>query len=93
MTHLDRQKIAKTLIKLRGDRTQEEIAKELGISTSAYAMYETGKRIPRDEIKIRIAKLYNKSVQYIFFNTEITDSEKAEGTEGNEGSKGGEGGN
>lgn len=93
MAHLDRQEIAKTLIKLRGNRTQEEIAKELGISTSAYAMYETGKRIPRDEIKIRIAKLYNKSVQYIFFNTEVTDSENAKGTEGSDDGKGEECGN
>lgn len=70
---MDRQKIAKTLIKLRGDRTQREIAKELGISTSAYAMYEIGERIPKDEIKIRIARLYNKSVEYIFFNTDNDD--------------------
>jgi hypothetical protein len=29
-------------------------------------MYEIGKRIPCDEIKIKIAKYYKKSVQYIF---------------------------
>ena len=63
---MNRQEIAKTLIRLRGKRTQEEIAKKLGISPSAYAMYETGQRIPRDEVKIKIAKLYNRSVQYIF---------------------------
>lgn len=72
---MDRQKIAETLVKLRGKRTQEEVAKELGISTSAYAMYETGQRIPRDEIKIKIAKLYNRTVQYIFFNTKVTYGE------------------
>jgi putative transcriptional regulator len=72
---LNRQEIAKTLVRLRGKRTQEEIAKKLGISPSAYSMYETGQRIPRDEVKIKIAKLYNRSVQYIFFNPKVTTSE------------------
>ena len=30
-------------------------------------MYENGSRIPRDEIKIRIANYYKLSVQCIFF--------------------------
>jgi hypothetical protein len=38
-------------------------------------MYETGQRIQRDEIKIKIAKLYNRTVQYIFFNTKVTYGE------------------
>ena len=42
--------ISKKLIELRGDRTQSQVAKAIGISTSAYGMYEIGKR----------------SVQYIF---------------------------
>ena len=61
-------KTAQKLIKLRKNRTQAEIAKELGISQSTYAMYETGKRTPSDEVKKRIAKLYNKTVQFIFFS-------------------------
>ena len=58
--------ISKKLIELRGDRTQSQVAKAIGISTSAYGMYEIGKRIPCDEIKIKIAKYYKTSVQYIF---------------------------
>ena len=34
---------------------------------SALAMYEAGERVPRDEIKIKLAKIYNRSVNYIFF--------------------------
>ena len=43
------------LRKLRGDRTQEEIAAILGITKSSWAMYERDERVPRDEVKIRIA--------------------------------------
>lgn len=52
---------------LRGNKSQEEIAKEIGITKSSWAMYERNKRIPRDEVKIRIANYFHKSVQEIFF--------------------------
>ena len=65
---MDRSKISENLIRLRGKKTQAEVAKLIGISQSAYAMYETGKRVPSDEVKIRIAKLYKRTVQSIFFN-------------------------
>ncbi len=55
------------LRKLRGNKTQEEIAKELGLTKSAWANYERGIRVPRDEVKIKIAKFFGKSVQEIFF--------------------------
>ena len=64
----DTQKIGKRLVKLRGDRSQEAIARELKISYSALRKYESGDRIPRDEIKIKIAKFYGKTVQEIFFS-------------------------
>lgn len=60
----------KKIMLLRGNKTQDETAKALGIATSTLAMYETEKRVPRDEIKIRIAKYFNKTVQEIFFETE-----------------------
>ena len=62
------EKVAERLVLLRGDRTREEIAKKVGVSVSAISMYENGERIPRDDIKIRIAKAYNKTVQEIFFD-------------------------
>lgn len=64
---MDRSKIAERLAKLRGKRTQAEVAEAIGVSPSAYSMYETGERIPRDEIKIRIAKFYKRTVNSIFF--------------------------
>lgn len=60
--------IGKRLVNLRGNKTQEMVAKDIGISTSALSMYETGERIPRDTIKVMIAKYYGVSVQSIFFD-------------------------
>ena len=56
------------LRELRGVRkSQAEYAKELGISTSAYVMYETGKREPsKNFIKI-IKKKYPEIDTNIFF--------------------------
>ena len=65
---IDVNAMAKKLVELRGEKTQDIVAKDLNISKSALAMYETGKRIPRDLIKFRIAQYYNKSVPFIFFN-------------------------
>ena len=59
--------IGKKLTALRGDKTQAEVSRDLGISDSALSAYENGDRIPRDEIKIRIADYYGESVSNIFF--------------------------
>lgn len=56
---------------LRGDRTQSQIANEIGITKSSWAMYERGERIPRDEIKIKIAKFFGKTVEEIFFGHNV----------------------
>ncbi len=64
---MDAEVIAKRLIKLRGDKSREQVAKDLEISVSAIAMYENGARIPRDEMKKRIAQYYGISVEEIFF--------------------------
>lgn len=64
---MDNAKIAERLRELRGDLSREAAAEALGISVSALAMYERGERIPRDEIKLRISSLYEKSVEEIFY--------------------------
>lgn len=60
---------------LRGDKTQAEVAKAIGISASAWTMYETEKRIPRDSIKMAIANYFNTSVEDIFFSKNATNSD------------------
>ena len=65
------------LIELRGNRSREEVAKALGISVSALSMYEQGNRIPRDEIKIRMAEFYNISLDALFLILMPTKREEA----------------
>lgn len=60
--------VGERLRALRGERTQEEISKELGITKSSYATYERGERTPRDEVKVRISKYYGVSVQELFYS-------------------------
>ena len=55
---------------LRGDKTQEEVAVDIGISKSALAMYERDERVPRDEVKVQIANYYKKSVGALFYGEE-----------------------
>lgn len=46
----------------------EKVASDIGISVSSYNKYEAGIRVPRDEIKEKIANYFNRSVGFIFFN-------------------------
>lgn len=55
------------LYKLRGTRSRSEVASAIGITERALASYERGERVPRDEVKQRIATFYKRSVQHIFF--------------------------
>lgn len=54
---------------LRSNRNQsiEKTAQDLNISKSALAMYERGERIPRDQVKLRIAEYFKVSVESLFF--------------------------
>lgn len=64
---MDKSVISERLVKLRGTKSQEEVARATGVSPSALSMYENGERVPRDEIKIRLAEYYGTSVEEIFF--------------------------
>lgn len=48
----------------------------IGISVSALTMYETGNRIPRDEIKVKLAHYYSTSVERLFMPNRDTYSDK-----------------
>ena len=73
-TILDMKASAKMLIELRGQKSQKEVADAIGISVSALSMYENGERIPRDNIKVRLANYYNKAIGDIFFITKSHDT-------------------
>lgn len=64
---IDPIRIGKRLSELRGSKTQEKVANDCNISVSALAMYETGRRVPRDEIKVTLARYYNTTVEALFF--------------------------
>ena len=64
---MDRIEIGKRLRELRGDRRPEEVAVAVGVSASAIAMYELGERIPRDTVKLALARYYGVPVGEIFF--------------------------
>lgn len=66
--NLNSKKIGSRLVELRGNKSQSEVAKAVGISDSALSMYECGERIPRDSVKVRLAQYYEKTVQSIFFD-------------------------
>lgn len=59
--------MSEMLKQARGDMSRKDVANKLGISLSALSMYESGKRVPRDELKVRMAKLYNTTVGHLFF--------------------------
>ncbi len=62
-------RIGERLKSLRRKRglTQKEVSKMAKISVAAVTNYEAGKRIPRDEVKIKLAKIYGSTVEDIFF--------------------------
>ncbi len=47
------------------DLTQEQLVKILKMHKTTYTNYEQGKREPPFELIIRLAKLYNVSIDYI----------------------------
>lgn len=60
--------VGEKLRELRGDERREVVAAATGVSVSALAMYETDKRVPRDETKVKLANYYHVTVQAIFFD-------------------------
>lgn len=64
---IDKVMVGRMLMQLRGERTQKEVAMALKISEPAIRYYESGKRIPNDDLKVAIANYFDKTVSEIFF--------------------------
>ncbi|MEG1758618.1 MAG: helix-turn-helix transcriptional regulator [Oscillospiraceae bacterium] len=62
---------AQKLLQCRGAKRREEVANAINISVSALAMYEQGGRNPRDEVKVALAQYYGKSVEELFFASQV----------------------
>jgi len=63
-----KESIGKRLLVLRGYKSQREVAQAVGLTVGAIGMYENGKRIPKDDIKIKLANYYGVTVQELFFS-------------------------
>ena len=55
------------LIKLRGKRKARRVADEMGISRQSLWLYETGRLMPRENIKKLIADYYGVSIPALFY--------------------------
>lgn len=51
----------------RGEMQRKDVANAIGISLAALSLYESGERVPRDDVKVKMAKLYNTTVGRLFF--------------------------
>ena len=65
---MNKDKMARKLVELRGEIPREKVCTDLNISFSALQSYELGQKVPKDETKVKIANYYNTSVQSIFFD-------------------------
>lgn len=54
-----------TQLRIANERSQAQTSELLGIAQTTYAGYETGKHEPNVEMLIKIAILYNVSVDYV----------------------------
>lgn len=63
--------LAANLRRLRNDHnyTQTQIGEKLNISRQAYSNYETGKRIPDIDMLIRIADIYQVTLEQLITQT------------------------
>lgn len=47
--------------------TAKQVAEKIGSTETNICSYETGRRMPRDSIKVDLANFYNVRVEEIFF--------------------------
>lgn len=66
---LDSKKISEKLgnLRLKKNVSQSQVAESLGITEAAVSQYESGQRIPSDEVKIKLSNYYGVSVQDLFY--------------------------
>ena len=62
------------LIELRKSKneSQNQAADAVNVSVSAMGMYEREERVPRDEIKIKLAEHYGVTVESLFYIRDAT---------------------
>ena len=57
---------------------QIELAKKLNLSSSAsISQYESGDRFPSDDIKMKMAEIFNCSIDYLLGKTDVRNNQKS----------------
>lgn len=66
---MKKEKVGARIRALRESRgeTQKDLSKVIGVTPMAISLYESGLRMPSDEIKIAIAHHYDEPIDKIFF--------------------------
>lgn len=65
--------------RIRLGLNQIELAKRLNLSSSAsISQYESGDRIPSDDIKLKMCEIFNCSLDYLMGKSDIRNLEKAQ---------------
>ena len=54
------------LIQLRGNRPLIYVAAVIGINPSSLRMYESDKKLPRENERVKLAMFYQTSIDYLF---------------------------
>ena len=67
MQTIDTKVIGNRLRELRGDKTPKEVADAVGVTAMAICQYESGTRVPSDQVKIALAEYFGRTVENIFF--------------------------
>ena len=69
MATIDHKKTGQRLRALRigAGETVKDLANTLGVSQSSVVFYENGTRRPADNVKIKYADHYKKSIEFLFY--------------------------
>ncbi len=54
-------------LRISKNETQKELAEAIGVSVMAVSKYENGLSVPSDDTKVKIARHYRVSVEWLFF--------------------------
>lgn len=60
--------VGERLRNLRGESSREAVAIAVGVTAQAISNYECGIRTPSDDIKVKLANYFGKTVQSIFYD-------------------------
>lgn len=59
------------LLREEANLTQSQLAEKLGIATSSISQYESGDRIPSDNIKMKMAQFFDVSLDFLMGYSDI----------------------